>query len=156
MEKDFIKLFNELSEKLIGEKIEIRLENRFSFHNRHKHITIAPFGEGKEAEALISKWYSKRNIYFSSIMIGFLHELGHYYMDKKHKLSREFYHEQASKIHTLGIVSDIMGISDEKHLDLYYKIEVEKMANDFVFEVSALQKNLIAEYDAEITGTYSW
>ena len=30
------------------------------------------------------------------------------------------------------------------------------MANDFVFEVSALQKNLIAEYDAKITGTYSW
>lgn len=156
MEKDFIKLFNELSEKLIGEKVEIRLEEKFSFHNGHKYITIAPFGETEEMEALISKWYGKRNVYFSSIMIGFLHELGHYYMDKKHKLSREFYYEQGSKVHTLGIVSDIMGISDEKHLDLYYKIEVEKMANDFVFEVSALQKNLIAEYDAKITGTYSW
>ena len=151
MEKDFIKLFNELSEKLIGEKVEIRLEEVFSFDNMDKYITIAPFGETEETEALISKWYGKRNVYFSSIMIGFLHELGHYYMDKKHKLSREFYEEQCSKVHTLGIVSDIMGFSDEKHLDLYYKIEIEKMANDFVFDVSALQKNLIAEYDAKIT-----
>lgn len=151
MEKDFIKLFNELSEKLIGEKVEIRLEEEFSFDNMDKYITIAPFGETEEMEALISKWYGKRNVYFSSIMIGFLHELGHYYMDKKHKLSREFYEEQCSEVHTLGIVSEIMGFSDEKHLDLYYKIEMEKMANDFVFDVSALQKNLIAEYDAKIT-----
>lgn len=151
MKKDFIKLFNELSEKLIGEKVEIRLEEEFSFDNMDKYITIAPFGETEEMEALISKWYGKRNVYFSSIMIGFLHELGHYYMDKKHKLSREFYEEQCSKVHTLGIVSEIMGFSDEKHLDLYYKIEMEKMANDFVFDVSALQKNLIAEYDAKIT-----
>lgn len=156
MEKDLIKLFNELSEKLIGEKVEIRLEEVFSFHNRDKYITIAPYGEGKETEALISKWYSKRNVYFSSIMIGFLHELGHYYMDKKHKLSRGFYEEQGLKVYKLRTMSGIMGISDEKHLDLYYKIEVEKMANDFVFEVSALQKNLIAEYDVKITGTYSW
>ena len=41
MEKNFIKLFNELSEKLIGEKVEIRLEEVFSFHNRDKYITIA-------------------------------------------------------------------------------------------------------------------
>lgn len=154
MEKSFIKLFNELSEKLIGERIEIRLEEEFSFHNRDKYITIAPFGETEEMEALISEWYGKRNVYFSSIMIGFLHELGHYYMDKKHKLSREFYEEQCSKVYTLGMISDIVGMSDEKHLDLYYKIEMEKMANDFVFEVSALQKNLIAEYDAKITGNF--
>lgn len=154
MEKSFIKLFNELSEKLIGEKIEIRLEEVFSFHHKDKYITIAPYGEGKEVETLISEWYGKRNVYFSSVMIGFLHELGHYYMDKKHKLSRGFYEEQASEVQTLGIVSDIMGFSDEKHLDLYYKIEVEKMANDFVFEVSDLQKNLIAEYDEKITRNF--
>ena len=151
MEKDFIKLFNELSEKLIGEKVEIRLEKVFSFHNNDKYITIAPYGEGKEVETLISEWYGKRNVYFSSVMIGFLHELGHYYMDKKHKLSRGFYEEQGLKVYELRMMSSIIGMSDEKHLDLYYKIEVEKMANDFVFEVSALQKNLIAEYDAKIT-----
>ena len=55
MEKNFIKLFNELSEKLIGEKVEIRLEEEFL--KRVKIICVKKGITFQDAvKMLLEKW----------------------------------------------------------------------------------------------------
>jgi hypothetical protein len=147
----FIAKLGELTEKLINERVEIVNDNEYYFNNKDKFISINIFENiNSDDSILVNNWFEKRGVNYSSLMIGYLHELGHYYADKHYNLNRAFYNEQLDAIALLDQIASITNMSDEKHLDLYYKMESEKMANDFVFDMVNRYADLIEQYDREI------
>jgi hypothetical protein len=149
------RLYRNFGKNLINDNINIKKDRAFYYDSDTHCIGVPHTLEREEVENAILKYFEKKGIVgLSSYTLGFIHELGHYYSEKRRNFTIEDFrnfHFQASLITFRYNNGDY---SYSELLEVYYEIENEKLANEFVFKIYKEKLEVIKRFDRLIKYIY--
>ena len=153
--KSILKVYRSLAKELIGVEPIIEFDEEFAFDRSTSKIYIPMEVIRDEYEDMIDEYFSNKGITFSNYIIGFLHELGHYYSDKSMNLTGQDYFD--ASIINMAIEKKVneSEIGFLEALELYYSwIPLEKFANDFLYDVVKNHYHTINRYNKMLSQYY--
>jgi hypothetical protein len=149
------KIYENLGKELIGQKPLVVMSDAFWFDFKKEIVAVAIHIPSDEFETLI-------NGYFESIgtkglnpyTVGFLHELGHLWAKKVFRLTNAHFEKGLKDAENIDAWVSENNLSFAQGLEMYYQIQNEFLANEFVKVAVASKRNTIEKYDALISEYY--
>ena len=142
-------LCREIADNLIGLSPTIRVENEFYFERGSETIVVSGKKLDDEFEVMIDNFFTKfLGVKLNPFLVGFLHELGHFWTKRVYKLDNEFFEKEMEEKSIIEAMSKFEIKSYEEILEEYYKVSSERMANDFIKLVLKSKPEVVKKYNS--------
>jgi len=154
--KNLKKLYRNFAKELIGLDVKIKVDNNWWYLHTDQTIGVSNVTEDFETEEILEKFFrelTQKN--YSTFTVGFLHELGHFFSKRAYDLKNDFFENCLMEVSTLNMIYNIdENFTKKRFLEEYYKIETERLANDFVALAVKSKPQVIEKYDKILVKIY--
>lgn len=149
------KMYEDFGLALIGEKINVQMTDSFWFQYSDNIIGVAVHIPSDMFEELIQNFFNSIGAEgLNAYVVGFLHELGHFWSKKVYKLDSRDFQEALLEAELLDITAEAKGWTFEETLAKYYQIQTEFCANEFVRVALQSKKDIIINFNSKIEEYY--
>lgn len=150
-----IKLYKRFGKELLGVNIKIKLDEEYYFQHRDNIVGVMKKLPNDEMEGYVQNYFNSKNINLNPYTIYYLHELGHMNHKITHKLNKEYYDRQHMEVEALDVATQALSLTFEKSLEMYYEIESEKIANEFIDYAIREKREIVEKFDKVIEQLYA-
>lgn len=153
--KTLLKLYQRFGKELLGINVKVKLDEEYYFEHMSEIVGVMANIPNDEIEIYLTKYFNSIGVNLSPYTIYYLHELGHLNHKLTHNLNKKYYDSQLLEVELLNVITEQMSIPFDKSLEIYYQIESEKIANEYIKYAMTEKKEIVEKFNTVLEKLYA-